>query len=109
MIYFKDKNGKVFAYSDQAEKDKFGADDLIQMTEAEIQSHLNPPKAPLTREEVEQIRLRAYSDPINGSDRFFAEAVRLQAIGAAQAEIDAAKNNGVARYNEIQAQHPWPV
>lgn len=67
-----------------------------------------PPPAPPTREQVEAQRLRAYADPLTGSDRYFAEAVRLQATGAPQEEIDAAKAAGAKRYAEIQADHPWP-
>ena len=62
----------------------------------------------LTREEVEHLRLRAYADPILGSDRHFAEAMTLQSIGGLQVEIDAARAKGAARYAEIQAEHPWP-
>lgn len=67
-----------------------------------------PPPAP-TREQIEAQRLRAYADPLNGSDRCFAEAVRLQAMGAAQEEIDAANAAGANRYAEIQNAYPWPA
>lgn len=67
-----------------------------------------PPPAPLTREQIEALRLRAYADPLTGSDRHFAEAIRLQVMGATTEEIDAAKAAGAARYAEIQAQYPWP-
>lgn len=62
-----------------------------------------------SREEVENHRLMAYADPVNGSDRYFAEATRLQAMGGTQAEIDTAKSAGATRYSEIQAQYPWPA
>jgi hypothetical protein len=61
-----------------------------------------------SREEVEQLRLVAYSDPISGSDRYFAEMMMLQATGGQQEEIDAARAKGAVRYAEIQAQYPWP-
>lgn len=67
-----------------------------------------PPEPP-TREQIEALRLRAYADPLTGSDRHFAEVARLQAMGADQAEIDAAKAAGEARYVEIQVQYPWPA
>ena len=67
------------------------------------------PPEPLTREQIEALRLRAYADPITGSDRYFAEAARLQAMGAAQEEIDAANAAGAARYAEIQGEYPWPA
>jgi hypothetical protein len=108
MKYYKDKDGDVFAYESHEDREQFGADDLVAMTQEEIEAHLNPAPAALTREQVEALRLQAYADPITGSDRHFAEANRLQVMGADQAEIDAAKSAGVARYTEIQEQYPWP-
>lgn len=45
MIYFKDKNGRVFAYETLAEREQFGAADLVAMSEAEIAAHTSPPPA----------------------------------------------------------------
>lgn len=63
---------------------------------------------PPSREEVEAARLRAYSDPITGSDRYFAEAQRESLLGNAEA-AEAAKALGLARFAEIQADNPWPA
>lgn len=41
-IYFKNSNNEVFAYETLEERNKFGASDLVQMTEEETQAHLNP-------------------------------------------------------------------
>jgi hypothetical protein len=60
---------------------------------------------PPTREEIELARLIAYSDPVSGSDRFFAESARMQAMG--EQGWEAVRDEGVARYQEIQASHPW--
>ena len=68
-----------------------------------------PAPAPLTRDQIESLRLKAYADPITGSDRYFAEASRLQAGGAAQAEIGAANAAGANRYAETQNAYPWPA
>ncbi len=106
MIYFKNETGEVFAYETQSERDEFGADDLVAMTPEEIEAHLNPPVAPPTREQVEALRLAAYADPVAGSDRYFTEAARMNAIGEAGA--DAVIAAGVVRYEEIQAEYPWP-
>ena len=65
------------------------------------------PTVTLTREAVEAARLRAYADPLTGSDRYFAEANR-EALMGNQGAADAAKAAGVARFAEIQAAHPWP-
>lgn len=69
---------------------------------AEVQTH-----AEWAREDVDRRRLIAYADPSAGSDRFFAEANRLEAQGM-PAEAAAARAAGVARYEEIKAKHPWP-
>jgi hypothetical protein len=66
-----------------------------------------PPPDPPTREDIEAARLRAYADPLTGSDRYFAEAQRESLLGNAEA-ADAAKALGMARFAEIQAEYPWP-
>lgn len=60
-----------------------------------------------TREQIEVARLRAYADPITGSDRYFAEAQRESLLGNAVC-AEAAKALGMARFAEIQAENPWP-
>lgn len=67
-----------------------------------------PPPPPPTREQVEASRLRAYADPLTGSDRYFAEAQRESLLGNAEA-AEAAKALGLARFAEIQAGNPWPA
>lgn len=65
-----------------------------------------PPPAPLTSEQIEALRLRAYADPLSGSDRYFAEAARMQAVG--ENGWEAVRTKGGARFAEIQAEYPWP-
>jgi len=65
-----------------------------------------PPR--LTWLQVESARLRAYAEPITGSDRYFAEAQRESLLGNAEA-AEAAKALGLARFAEIQAANPWPA
>lgn len=62
----------------------------------------------ITRDEVEQKRLRAYADPVLGSDRYFAEAKRLSAMGSPESEVIKVTNEGVSAYKRIQEQFPWP-
>lgn len=108
-LFYKDPSGSVFEYSSEQEREQFGAADLVFMTPDEVEAHLSPAPIPLTKDQVEAMRLQAYAHPVTGSDRHFAEAVRLQAMAAPQAEIDAAKAAGVARYEAIQAEYPWPT
>lgn len=109
MKYFKDKKtGEVFAYEAEAERNEWGSPDLVKMTETEIEAHLNPPIIPLTITQVDHNRKVAYANPLTGSDRWFAEASRLTIMGGTTEEIDEAKAQGVARYEEIQLENPWP-
>ena len=57
---------------------------------------------------VEAQRLAAYANQLTGSDRHFAEAVRLEAVGDT-AGAEAARAAGLARHEEIRLQYPWPV
>lgn len=65
-----------------------------------------PEEKPLTKEAVEHARLLAYSDPIYGSDRLFAEASRMQLME--EEGFEAVRASAIARYREIQALYPWP-
>ena len=56
---------------------------------------------------VETQRLSAYANPLTGSDRHFAEAARLEAVGDTEG-AEVARSDGLARYEEIRSMHPWP-
>lgn len=45
-IYFKNSNNEVFSYETEAERRKWGAPDLVEMTHEEVESHLNPQPTP---------------------------------------------------------------
>ena len=110
MKYYRDPNtSEIFTHEADGSQDEHIKQGLVRMTDAEAHAHLNPPAKPLTREQIEVLRLQAYADKITGSDRYFAEAARLQAMGAAQEEIDAANAAGAKRYAEIQGEYPWPA
>lgn len=66
MPYFKTAAGDVFAYDTQEERDEFGPADLVPMTEAEVEAHLNPPLAPPSSEDVNAER----DDRINAGFEF---------------------------------------
>lgn len=65
----------------------------------------DPESIPPTREQIEALRLRSYADPLTGSDRYFAEAQRMQVMN--ETGWEAVRAAGVARFEEIQAQYPW--
>lgn len=66
---------------------------------------------PVSKQEMEELRLLAYAHPITGVDRHFIEAMSLQAEGftASSVEVKEAKAKGLARKLEIQALYPYPV
>lgn len=81
---------------------------LIDFDEAGRPVLVDPAPHKSSRAEIEAMRLRAYADPLTGSDRFFSEAVRLQVMGADAAEIEKVKALGADRFAEIQSEYPWP-
>jgi len=54
-------------------------------------------------EEIARRRARAYADPVTGSDRHFAESLRLEAEGDSLG-ANAARERGRARHAEIHAE-----
>ena len=42
MKYYKDTQGKVYAYETEAERKEWGSGDLVAMTPEEVDAHLNP-------------------------------------------------------------------
>lgn len=73
----------------------------------EIAAYEPPPPKVYTREEIEVLRAKAYADPITGSDRMFSEASRMQLMG--EEGWESVRDAAIVRYNEIQAQYPWPA
>lgn len=51
-------SGEVFAYESEAEREEFGAAELVAMTDEEVAQHLNPP-APVPQEVTMQKARRA--------------------------------------------------
>lgn len=71
-------------------------------------SPISPGDAPvqLTAEQVHSMRLRAYADPITGSDRYYSEVNRMRLNDISGWED--IKKLGDDRYAEIQESLPWP-
>lgn len=68
---------------------------------------LSMSSAEYIRAQTKRRRQQAYADPITGSDRYFVEASRMQLTGVEGWEE--ARDKGIARYLEIQAQLPYPT
>lgn len=104
MRYFK-LNGTVYAY-DKAQI-KLGLHiGKSELTAEELSSHLRRSPSAATKVDIESSRLRAYADPLTGSDRLFSESLRMQIMGESGHEEVRAR--AIARFGEIQTQYPWP-
>ena len=70
MIYYKSKTGEVFAYETEAERQKWGAPELVKMTKTEIEAHLNPTPTPeqLAARNLKAGKLAAYLARNNMAD-----------------------------------------
>jgi hypothetical protein len=64
------------------------------------------PPTPFTKSEIEEFRLKSYSNPLTGSDRLFSESMRMQIMG--ESGFEEVRARAIARFEEIQAQYPWP-
>lgn len=60
MIYYKSKTGEVFAYESEDEREQFGGADLVRMTPAEVETHLQPAMTEQQIREAEIAQDRAY-------------------------------------------------
>lgn len=108
MKYYKNpEGGQVFAFAADGSDDEFISADLVPMDDAAVALHLSPAAAAPSRAMIEAERLRAYADPLTGSDRYFAEAQRETLLGNAE-NAETAKRLGLERFAEIQAEYPWP-
>jgi hypothetical protein len=59
------------------------------------------------RADIEGKRLKAYADPIKGSDRYVIEAMRCKLEG--KPEWEQVMSLGAARILEIKKEYPWEV
>lgn len=107
MLYFKSESGEVFAYESEEDRDEFGPDDLVSMSDKEIDAHLNPAPITPSLRDIEEFRLKAYAEPLTGSDRLFSESTRMQIMG--EVGFEEVRDRAISRFEEIQAQHPWPA
>lgn len=65
-----------------------------------------PVEKKLTHEDVDRLRIIAYANPLTGSDRLFSESTRMQIMN--ESGFEEVRARAIARFEEIQAQYPWP-
>lgn len=98
------KTGQVFSFADDGSDDEFIPANLELVSEDEALSLIKPK---LTRDQIDIARKIAYADPINGSDRLFSEAIRMQIMG--EDDYEMARARAISRFEEIQQEYPWPA
>src|SRR5690554_5684635 len=60
MKYYKNPNtDEVFAYESEQERQEWGAPELVEMTPAEVDAHLNPPVQPYVPDQVTRAQGKA--------------------------------------------------
>src|SRR5690625_3118639 len=60
MKYYKhNETGEVYAYESEQERQEWGAPELVEMTPAEVDAHLNPPVQPYVPEQVTRAQGKA--------------------------------------------------
>lgn len=64
------------------------------------------PVPPASAADIESSRKRAYADPLTGCDAMFAESSRMDVMG--EPGFEEVRARAIARFEEIQAQYPWP-
>lgn len=107
--FYKSADGSaVWEFDDDQVDDGHVPDGLIRMSTEEINSHLNPPVEPMTRESVNALRRAAYADSLTGSDPLYIEYQREIESGASAEVMTAAKEAWLGRAAEIAAEYPWP-
>lgn len=53
MKYYKHpETEQVYAYESDQDRQRYGASELVEMTPAEVEQHLNPPPVPPTADEI---------------------------------------------------------
>lgn len=102
MIYFKNTLGEVFAYSTPDEAAQFAGIELVPMTDAEVQAHLNPPPPPRNiAAEIDALeRQHMLPRPVRDSLLAIADKEAL-AAGLTIAQLEAAN----AGYRKVKALH----
>ena len=106
MNLYKDGSGQIFAY----DKDQVSAGmaaDKKKLTAKEVEAHVGVAAKSLTRGDVDAARLRAYADPVTGSDRYKSEADAERLQGNEEA-AKLAEQKLLKRREEIRNENPWP-
>lgn len=67
MLHYKNtQTGEVFAYETEAERNEWGAPDLVKMTQSEIDAHLNPPRIITTESLKAEITAKRWQNETGG-------------------------------------------
>lgn len=108
MIYYKNPNGDVFSFETEAERDQYGAPDLVRMTQEEVDAHLNP--VPTYSQALASLNA-AYQVKVDGFNRQFALAALADGLSeqskkvSIRAEYEIAKTQHAANIAQLKIQY----
>ena len=78
MIYFKNPNGEVFAYSTLEDREQYGAPGLVAMTPGEVSAHLYPV---MTDEQMKQSEIEQDKQYLADTDWVVAKIGEASLLG----------------------------
>lgn len=103
MRYFKDNDGRIFAF--EVNVDSSWVEGLEEIEKETALAAVAPTSEAITADLLHR-RAMAYADPITGSDRLFAEAVRMREMG--ESGWEDVREQAVTRYQQIKEQVSIP-
>lgn len=118
MKFYKSKTGQVFAYETEQERNEWGASDLVEMTQSEIDAHLNPPRIITTeslKSEITALRWQKetggltlpsgvrVATGIDDQNRITSVIANAQIAGVEQVDFKAASGWVTVTVQELQA------
>lgn len=104
MRYFKNSEGQVKAFEPDTDPTWF--EGLVEISDDEAMDLIKPTLDQI-KADIERRRSVAYADPATGSDRLFAEAVRMREMD--EAGWEDVRSQAIARYLEIKEEFPQPA
>lgn len=103
MLHYKTPSGQVFAYATHSERERFGASDLVAITEAEVLDLAVPPTAPSPAEQIDTLeRHHMLPRPVRDVMLGLMEK-EAAALGLTPAQLRVA-NPGYRRVKELDEQ-----
>lgn len=108
---YKNATGQVFEYESHAAREQYGSPDLVQMTEAELDAHLNPPPLIPTYQEELALLNKQYQEDVEAFNKAFSLAIMFDGVteeakkATIREQYAARKNKYVADLDILRIKH----